>query len=63
MKMRHYLILALLTLLWGWLSVFVLIRGGVNLKNLLVVALAGWMIIYPVWRRFRAADRNHGKTD
>jgi|GEM_PF-4223523 len=41
MKMRHYLILALLTLLWVWLSAFLLIRGGVNLKNLLVAAAAG----------------------
>ena len=62
MKMRHYLILALLTLLWVWLSAFLLIRGGVNLENLLVAAAAGWMIIYPVLRRFRAADQDHGKT-
>ena len=62
MKMRHYLRLALLTLRWVWLSAFLLIRGGVNLKNLLVAAAAGWMIIYPVLRRFRAADQDHGKT-
>lgn len=56
MKIRHYLVIALLTLLWGWLSAFVLIRGGVNLKNLLVVGVAGWLIIYPVLKRFRAAE-------
>lgn len=62
MKLRHILILSLLTLLWGWHSFFLLVRGGVNLKNILIAGAAGWMIIYPVLRRFRAADKNHEKN-
>lgn len=56
MKIRHYVVLAVLTLLWWWLSVYVLLRSGINLKNILVVAAAGWMIIYPVWRRFHSKN-------
>ena len=62
MKLRHILILSLLTLLWGWLSFFLLVRVGVNIKNILISGAAGWMIIYPVLRRFRAADKNHEKN-
>lgn len=57
MKFRHYLVLSLLTLLWGWLSAYVFIKGGLNLKNILIVILSGWMIIFPVWKRYQAAKQ------
>lgn len=52
MNTRRILILVVLTLLWGWFSTFLLLRGGVTLKNILVVAVSGLLIIYPMLRRY-----------
>ena len=52
MKIRSIIIMIVLGLLWLWLSVFLLLRGGVTLKNLLVVAVSGLLILFPLLKRY-----------
>ncbi len=41
-----------LALLWIILVFLLFDRGGINLKNLLVAAFSGFIIIYPLWKRY-----------
>ena len=41
-----------LALLWIVLVWQLFVRGGINLKNLLVAAFSGIIIIYPLWKRY-----------
>ena len=41
-----------LALLWVVLVFLLFDRGGVNLKNLLIAAFSGIIIIYPLWKRY-----------
>lgn len=41
-----------LALLWVVLVWVLFERGGINLKNLLVAAFSGIIIIYPLWKRY-----------
>lgn len=44
--------LSVLALLWIWLSWSLLALGGVNLKNLLLVAATGIIIFVPLWKKY-----------
>lgn len=41
-----------LALLWVVLVFLLFDRGGVNLKNFLIAAFSGIIIIYPLWKRY-----------
>ncbi|MDE7497072.1 MAG: hypothetical protein K2M67_09520 [Muribaculaceae bacterium] len=41
-----------LALLWIWLSQYILRFGGFNLKNLLLVAMSGIIILVPLYRKY-----------
>lgn len=41
-----------LALLWIVLVWVLFARGGVNLKNIIVAAFSGIIIIYPLWKRY-----------
>ncbi len=47
-------LIGVIFLLFLWIAlVWVLFeRGGINLKNLLVAAFSGIIIIYPLWKKF-----------
>ncbi|MDE5712035.1 MAG: hypothetical protein K2I16_00155 [Muribaculaceae bacterium] len=44
--------LSVLALLWIWLSWSLLALGGVNLKNILLVAATGIIIFVPLWKKY-----------
>ena len=41
-----------LGLLWIWLSQYLLRVGGLNLKNILLVAMTGVIILVPLYRKY-----------
>ncbi len=41
-----------LGLLWIWLSQSLLRHGGFNLKNLLIVAMTGIIILVPLYKKY-----------
>ncbi len=43
-----------LGLLWVWLAQYLLRVGGVNLKNLFVVAASGIVILVPLYKKYIA---------
>jgi len=42
----------LLTILWIWLAQAVLRAGGINLKNLMLVAASGIIALVPLYRKY-----------
>ena len=54
--------LSVLALLWIWLSWSLLALGGVNLKNILLVAATGIIIFVPLWKKYiRKENKKHKK--
>lgn len=53
MTLFQKIILVLCVLLWLGLSYLMLDRGGVTLYNILVAALAGGLIIIPLYKKFK----------
>lgn len=51
----------LLTVLWIWLSQYLLRAGGFNLKNLLMVAMTGIIILVPLYRKYIMNQANNDK--
>lgn len=41
-----------LILLWVALVMVLFVRGGINLKNILVGLMSGFIIIYPLWKKY-----------
>lgn len=41
-----------LFLLWIWLSRYLLLYGGFNLKNLFIVVASAIIIFVPIWKRY-----------
>ncbi|MDE6811645.1 MAG: hypothetical protein K2J15_04770 [Muribaculaceae bacterium] len=41
-----------LMLLWVALVLVLFVRGGINLKNILVATFSGFIIIYPLWKKY-----------
>lgn len=47
-----------LFLLWVWLSRYLLVYGGFNLKNLFLVVASGIIIFVPLWKKYiRTEDK------
>lgn len=58
MKTSALIGLSLLLVIWMWLAWVLLTSGGVNLKNLLILAMSGIIIFVPLWKRyFRKSDK------
>lgn len=51
MTKTAYVTIVVLAILWGWLAWGVL-KNGITLYSLLIVAMAGIIIFVPVWRKY-----------
>lgn len=47
----------LLALVWLWLCRSLLVLGGVNLKNILLVIATGIIIFVPLWKKYVKQDK------
>ena len=48
----------LLFLVWAWLSWSILASSGINLKNLLIVAMSAIIIFVPLYKKYFAKKEN-----
>lgn len=56
MNTKHKIILAFFGVLWLALGVTVLAGRGVNLYNLLIVAMSGVIVFVPLWKKYNRHD-------
>lgn len=52
MKTTAIIGLILLALIWLWLAWMLLTAGGVNLRNLMVLAMSAIIIFVPLYKKF-----------
>lgn len=52
MKTTAIIGLSLLALIWLWLAWMLLTAGGVNLRNILVLAMSAIIIFVPLYKKF-----------
>ncbi len=52
MKTTAIIGLSLLALIWLWLAWMLLTAGGVNLRNLMVLAMSAIIIFVPLYKKF-----------
>ena len=52
MKSSTIIGLSILMMLWLWLAWLLLSTGGVNLKNLLILAMSAVIIFVPLWKKY-----------
>lgn len=51
--------MAVLALIWVWLVIILLSRGGgFTLKNLFIVAASGIIIFVPLYKKYRSAGKD-----
>ncbi len=51
--------IAILILIWGWLS-WAVLGSGINLKNLLIVIMAAIIIFVPLYKRYKGTPDDEG---
>lgn len=56
MKTSALIGLTILLVVWIWLSWQILAVGGLNLKNLLMVAMSGIIIFVPLYKKWLKSD-------
>lgn len=61
MKKSVIIGLSLLLMLWLWLAWLLLSQGGVNLKNLLILAMTAVIIFVPLWKKYFKDEQNDKK--
>lgn len=44
--------IGLLGVLWLGLVVYIFTVTGINLKNILLAAMSGFIVFYPLWRKY-----------
>lgn len=64
MKTSSIIGTVILALVWGWLAWGLLSAGGVNLKNILILAMTGIIIFVPLYKKyFRSPTGGRNKSD
>jgi len=58
MKTSVIIGLSLLAIVWLWLAWMLLLSGGVNLKNLLLLAMSAIIIFVPLFRKYFKGAKN-----
>lgn len=59
MKTSALIGLSILLIVWMWLAWLLLSTGGVNLRNILILAMSGIIVFVPLWKRyFKKSDNN-----
>lgn len=48
--------IAILVLVWGWLS-WAVLCSGINLKNLLIVVMSAIIIFVPLYKKYNGAAK------
>lgn len=61
MKKSVIIGLSLLLMVWLWLAWLLLSQGGVNLKNLLILAMTAVIIFAPLWKKYFKDEQNDKK--
>lgn len=61
MKKSVLIGLSLLFMVWLWLAWLLLSSGGVNLKNLLLLAMTAIIIFVPLFRKYGIGVKNNKK--
>lgn len=61
MKKSVIIGLSLLLMVWLWLAWLLLSQGGVNLKNLLILAMTAVIIFVPLWKKYFKDEQNDKK--
>ncbi len=61
MKKSVLIGLSLLFMVWLWLAWLLLRSGGVNLKNLLLLAITAIIIFVPLFRKYGIGVKNNKK--
>ena len=61
MKPAALIGLGILFLLWLWLAWLMLSLGGVNLKNLIILAMSAIIVFVPLWRKVKQTEKNSNK--
>ncbi len=61
MKKSVLIGLSLLFMVWLWLAWLLLRYGGVNLKNLLLLAITAIIIFVPLFRKYGIGVKNNKK--
>lgn len=61
MKKSVIIGLSLLLMVWLWLAWLLLSKGGVNLKNLLILAMTAVIIFVPLWKKYFKDEQNDKK--
>lgn len=59
MKRAALLGLSILFMVWMWLAWLLLSRGGVNLKNLIILAMSAIIVFVPLWKKFFKGGQNN----
>lgn len=54
MNPAKYIGLTILAIVWLWLSWSILSTSGINIKNLLLVAMSGIIIFVPLYKKYFA---------
>lgn len=61
MKTSVIIGVSILMTVWLWLAWLLLSSGGVNLRNLLVLAISGIIIFVPLWKKYFNGAENKKK--
>lgn len=61
MKTSVIIGLSLLLTVWLWLAWLLLSAGGVNLRNLLILAMTAVIIFVPLWKKYHIGSENKKK--
>lgn len=62
MKKSVLIGLSLLFMVWLWLAWLLLRYGGVNLKNLLLLAMTAIIIFVPLFRKYGIGVKNNNNS-
>lgn len=53
--------MSILLLLWLWLAWLMLSIGGINLKNLLILAMSAIIVFVPLYKKFYTGNKSNRK--
>lgn len=61
MKTSAIIGLSVLLAVWLWLAYVLLSSGGVNLRNLLILAMSGIIVFVPLFKKYYRVDKKSRK--
>ena len=58
MKTSAIIGITILIVVWLWLAWLLLTSGGINLKNILLLAMTAVIIFVPLWKKYFRRNQN-----